>query len=190
MSIYLSKSVLYYVNMARRIGTNVYKDLVLPRLDEIKVWIFNGVSLVDIAHNLDISISKLLEMRKDSKCIELQRVFAYEDFAVEAVERSLYKKCIGEVVRLNKQVKLKKEFYDDNGKKCTEEELVDSYEEIYVPAEFPAQRFFLINRKPSKWHSENAGDMSEDMERLLGSGDKIAIKIKQLATDAKVDEDK
>lgn len=183
--------MLYYVNMARRTGIKVYKDLVLPRLDEIKVWVFNGASLADIANNLGISMTKLLEMRSNTtECVELKRVFAYEDFAVEAVETALYKKCIGYMVEVNKPIKIKKEFYDENNKKTITEEIVDTKEQLYIPPDFQAQRFFLVNRKPSKWHIENAGDMSEDMERLLGSGDKVVAKIKKLATDEKVGENK
>ncbi len=78
----------------------------------------------------------------------------------QKVEQSLYKACTGYTTQVVKHYKVKKIEYDEvTGKKVREEEqLVPAVDEVYVPANISAQKFYLVNRLPERWSSRPVAD--------------------------------
>ena len=76
------------------------------------------------------------------------------------VEESLYKACTGYTAQVVKHYKVKRVEYDETtGKKIKEEEqLVSALDEIYVPPNISAQKFYLVNRLPERWKVKPGGD--------------------------------
>ncbi len=70
------------------------------------------------------------------------------------VENSLFKKCIGYKEKVQKPIKVKEKYYDDQGRMCERERVeVVEYEETVYP-EVTAQIFWLKNRKPKMWNRQ------------------------------------
>ena len=53
-----------------------------------------------------------------------------------------------------KTFKVKEKYYDDHGKLCEKEKLVQATDEVYIPGDTTAQIFWLKNRKPQKWRDK------------------------------------
>lgn len=70
------------------------------------------------------------------------------------VENSLFKKCIGYKEKVQKPIKVKEKYYDDQGRMCEIERVeIVEYEETVYP-EVTAQIFWLKNRKPKMWNRQ------------------------------------
>ena len=69
------------------------------------------------------------------------------------MENSLYKKCIGFHVDIKKTFKVKTVTYDEKtGKKTGEkEELKEGTDQIYIPPDTAAIKFWLSNRAREDW---------------------------------------
>lgn len=109
-----------------------------------------GLSETQIAYNLGISRASLENYKKANLDIlnSLKRGKNQADFKVE---NALYKKATGYEVKETVAVKLKEIYYDDKGNKCQKEKL-DTVEVIKeIPADTPAIKFWLINRKQGRW---------------------------------------
>lgn len=70
------------------------------------------------------------------------------------VENSLFRKCIGYKEKVQKPIKVKEKYYDEQGRICERERVeVVEYEETIFP-EVTAQIFWLKNRKPKFWNRQ------------------------------------
>lgn len=82
---------------------------------------------------------------------------------------------------MKKPIKVRKvEYNDETGKKIREvEEIVETVEEVHVPADTTAQIFWLKNRKPEAWRDKVLYTDESELEKLdelIGSIDKLATK--------------
>ncbi len=140
-----------------------YETHVEPRLKEVTAWAEAGVTEKNIAAALGISYSSLQSYK--NRYLDFSKAFTRAcAVADEAVENSLYKKCTGYTVKLQKTFKVKRVIYEDGKKVSEKEELVTGYDEVHVPADTNAQIFWLTNRQAEKWkrqpesrENENAG---------------------------------
>lgn len=70
------------------------------------------------------------------------------------VENSLFRKCVGYKEKVQKPIKVKEKYYDEQGRICERERVeVVEYEETIFP-EVTAQIFWLKNRKPKFWNRQ------------------------------------
>lgn len=119
-------------------------------LDKIQAWAARGLVMREIAEKMGISRSTLYEWINKSQDISdsCARGGAEAD---ENVEGALFKKCTGYNAIIKKPIKVRRIKYE-NGKKVEEyEEIVEAEEEVHVPADSAAQKFWLTNRQPEKW---------------------------------------
>lgn len=70
------------------------------------------------------------------------------------MENALYERGLGGVREVKKTFKVKKSYYDEQGRKCEKEELVTGTEEVYIPGDTTAAIFWLKNRKPEEWRDK------------------------------------
>ena len=118
---------------------------------EIREWASDGLSAKEIAANMGISRSTLYEWIEKNSDIS-DSFTCGRTRANEVVENSLFKKCCGYNATVKKTIKLKKAEYNDEGKLVAAwEEPVEVEEEVHVPIDTAALKFFLTNRMPDKW---------------------------------------
>lgn len=123
-----------------------------------------GLSDEEIAVNFGIAYSTFKEYKK--KYPELSAALgagAHE--AVLYVENALFEKSVGFERVLKKPMKVKEVIYDETtGRRQKEIERIEyGEEEVFIPPETNAAKFFLLNRAPDRW-SEHREPMREENE--------------------------
>lgn len=153
-----------------------YETHVEPYLDKIEEWVRKGASQDEIAKKLQITKSTLaLYLKKGREGKEPYSVLS-DCFAQaceepdDNVEAALYKSAIGYNVTVMKAFKVKVVEVDPvSGKKIREyEKIVQSPDEVHVPASTDAQKFWLANRRKSVWSYKPEGPGKEDGEEDRG----------------------
>lgn len=115
-------------------------------------WARKGLSNEQIAKNMGIRRSTLSEWTKKFPVIS-DALKKKKEICDCEVENSLYKKCIGFHVDIKKTFKVKTVTYDKKtGKKTGEkEELKEGTDQIYIPPDTAAIKFWLSNRAREDW---------------------------------------
>ena len=129
-------------------------------LDKLQAWAAKGLAMREIAEMMGISRSTLYEWINKSQDISdsCARGCAEAD---ENVEGALFKKCMGYNAIIKKPMKVRRIRYE-NGRKVEEcEEIVEVSEEVHVPADSNAQKFWLINRQPDRWQTQPGGEETD-----------------------------
>ncbi len=85
---------------------------------------------------------------------------------IRKVEASLLERCLGGVQVVAKGFKVRRTSYDERGHRVEEEHIEMAAEQVYVPADTNAIKFFLTNRAPEKW--KNRTELSADPETREG----------------------
>ena len=86
------------------------------------------------------------------------------------IENALFQRAKGYTATVKKAIKVKKPYYDDEGRRIDEESVEIVEEEMHVPGDVTAQIFYLKNRKPSNWKDKPEGERFNDaiQEMLKG----------------------
>jgi hypothetical protein len=155
-----------------------YKKWLTPEgLEKVKGWATAGLTDEQIAKNIGTTRKTLFEWRR--KWPELQDAISEgKRYSDEEVENSLYKKCLGYTVKLQKTFKVRRVDYDKaTGKKlCEREELVTGEDEEYVQPDTQAMKFWLSNRLPEKWRNNVSfdgtvgGGIEEYLKKMESAG--------------------
>jgi transposase len=131
----------------------------------LEAWARDGLSDEQIARKIGISRSTLSAWKVSYSDISDALSRGKEPVDVE-VENALHKLALGYTVPVQKTFKVKRVFFDDMGRRCEAEELAVGYDEVHVPANVNAQKFWLANRKPETWREKVETDVSVDVEDL------------------------
>ena len=129
-------------------------------LIRVRGWAQDGASYEQIAKNIGIATSTLREWRERFPALSAALAHA-RDIADRKVENRLFDRTQGYTVQVKKAVKLKREWYDERGKKCVEERVEMVEEEEHIPADVKAQIYWLSNRKPQEWKNNPDGKQEE-----------------------------
>lgn len=130
-----------------------WESHVEPKLELIEAWARDGLTLEQIAHNLGIADSTIRKYRDRYEPLAAALARGREVCDIE-VENALHKKALGYNAKVKKHYKVKQIEYDpDTGKKIREtERLVEVEDEVHVPADTEAQKWWLSNRdRLGKW---------------------------------------
>ena len=121
-----------------------YETVILPRFEEIKQWVSEGLTDREIIDRLGISRSTWYKHKSDfsdfSDSIEVCR-----RPKIEELEETMFKLAQGYTVTLQKSMKVR----DPGGG----EHIEDYEEDVHVPPNFNALRFLLTN-----WSENYAND--------------------------------
>lgn len=150
-------------------GKSKYPSHVEPKLDLIEAWSRDGLSLEQIAAKLGIAESTLRKYRDTHEPLAAALARGREVCDIE-VENALHKKALGYNASITKHYKVKVIEYDpDTGRKVSErEELVAVQDEVHVPADTEAAKWWLSNRdRQGKWEYKPEPKM-EDQEGETG----------------------
>ena len=145
--------------------TRRYREVVEPRLDEIKAWARDGVSEEEMAKRLGIAYSTFRNYKDMNLAFSAALKKNKEHYDNQVVD-SLHKSTIGGVVELTIPMKIKKTFFNKFGKKeREEEEIVYVKTQEYIRPDTMAQMYWLNNRQGFKWKQkpvDNSGEESEN----------------------------
>ena len=137
-----------------------YHRIVLPKLKLVYAQKRRGLSDEEIAANLGIAYSTFKVYK--GKYSELSAALsAGAREAVLYVENALFEKSVGFERVLRKPIKVKEVIYNERGQRQKEIERIEyGEEEVFIPPETNAMKFYLLNRAPDKWaeHREPAQD--------------------------------
>lgn len=143
-------------------ATGKYQKWMTPDgLMLLTAWARDGLSDEQLARKIGISTSTLYEWKKRHQEISEALARGKEPVDVE-VENALHKLALGYTVPVKKTFKVKRVFFDDMGRRCEAEELAVGYDEVHVPANVNAQKFWLANRKPEVWREKQVVEVSEE----------------------------
>ncbi len=135
-----------------------YHRIVLPKLKLVYAWKRRGLSDEEIAANLGIAYSTFKVYK--GKYGELSAALsAGACEAVLYVENALFEKSVGFEKTVKKPIKVKEVIYNERGQRQKEIERIEyGEEEVFIPPETNAAKFFLLNRAPDRWaeHREPA----------------------------------
>ena len=125
-----------------------YESHVLPRLEEIKAWSRDGLTMSDIAHNLGIATSCLYRYKSEKQ--EVKEALAWgRDYVDKVVVVNAYLRRVTgyDAVETKREFKIT---HDADGNEIRE--LVRVTEQTrHIPADPRACEFWLTNRQPLDW---------------------------------------
>lgn len=143
-----------------------YQEWLEPEgLLRIEGWARDGLTDEQIAQNMGVAYSTFRTWR--DKYSALSAVLKKnKDVADRQVENSLFERALGGTHEVRKTFKVKEKYYDDHGKLCEKEKLVQATDEMYIPGDTTAQIFWLKNRKPDKWRDKQEHEDRTAIEKL------------------------
>lgn len=128
---------------------------VAEKLDLIKGWAMDGLYEKQICKNLGISHQTMNKFKNEH--VELVEALKKgKEIADYEVQNATFKLATGYTVKVKKNIKLKKSYYDEKGKKVEEEYIQEVEDEQYIPPNAATQMFWLKKRTPDKWGDKTA----------------------------------
>lgn len=119
----------------------------------IEGWARDGLTDRQIAHNIGITEQTLNVWKKQFPSI-FESLKKSKEVVDREVENALFERAKGGTHSFKKIFKVRKEYFDDFGRKCYEEVLEERYEDVYIPGDTTAQIFWLKNRRPDAWRDK------------------------------------
>lgn len=136
-----------YPNLCDR--PNGWETRVKPKLDMISGWARNGLSNVQIAQNLGISVSAFDKYRREHEELVDALNQGKEDAEV-IVENALFKRATG--YKYKEITKMRQKVYGEDGDWTGEYKMVVTKKVTKeVPADVGAAQYWLEHRAPKRW---------------------------------------
>lgn len=147
-------------------ATGKYQKWLTPDgLMLLTAWARDGLSNEQIARKCGVNPDTLYTWKKQFPEISEALARGKEPVDVE-VENALHKLALGYTASVKKTFKVKRVFFDAMGRRCEAEELAVGYDEVHVPANVNAQKFWLANRKPETWREKPVDDDSAKADKV------------------------
>ena len=128
-----------------------YEEWLKPEgLLKLEGWARDGLTDEQIAKNMGINRDTLYSWKKKYPDIS-DTLKKGKEVVDREVENSLLERALGGTHEVKKNIKVKRTYYDEQGRKCEKEEIKAVMEEVYTPGDTTAQIFWLKNRKPEVW---------------------------------------
>lgn len=131
----------------------------------IEGWARDGLTDEQIAEKIGINPATLYDWK--NKYPEISEALKKgKEVTDRKVENALFERALGGTHEVKKTFKVKRTFYDKEGRKCEKEELKTGIDEVYIPGDTTAQIFWLKNRKPDQWRDKQEIQDTTAIERL------------------------
>lgn len=128
-----------------------YFTHVEPRLEEIYKWACDGLQDNEIYINLNVGKNAFYQYLNKYKELKDTLTRARTE-SVDIVQNELFKNCTGYPYWEEVTYKCKEVFYDDEGKKIKEEEVIKKeMVQKYSPSNVQAIQYYLNNRNKKDW---------------------------------------
>lgn len=136
----------------------------------LRAWARDGLSNEQIAREkIGVNPDTLYTWKKRFSEISEALARGREPVDVE-VENALHRLALGYTERVQKTFKLRHVEFDDHGHKVREWETLETgMDEVHVPANVNAQKFWLANRRPDIWRERRETEASDKPNELLQS---------------------
>lgn len=135
----------------------------------LRAWARDGLSNDQIAKKIGVSRSTLQAWKVDFPDFSDALARGREPYDVE-VENAMHDLCLGYTAKVRKTFKLRHVEFDDHGHKVREWETLETgIDEVHVPANVNAQKFWLANRRPDVWRERREAEAAERPNALLQS---------------------
>jgi len=135
----------------------------------LRAWARDGLSNEQIAKKIGVSRSTLQAWKVDFPDFSDALARGREPYDVE-VENAMHDLCLGYTAKVRKTFKLRHVEYNDLGHKVREWETLETgIDEVHVPANVNAQKFWLANRRPDVWRERREAEAAERPNALLQS---------------------
>lgn len=145
-------------------------------------WARDGLTDEQIAQNMGVAYSTFRTWR--DKYSALSAVLKKnKDVADRQVENSLFERALGGAHEVRKTFKVKEKYYDDHGRLCEKEKLVQATDEVYIPGDTTAQIFWLKNRKPDVWRDKKDVGLAGELNTNNPFADLTTEELKRLVRD-------
>lgn len=118
-------------------ASSKYERTIPPNVEQIKIWLSEGVAERKIAENLGISYSTWRKWKKEKKHFSALFDNIVVTARVETLENNMFRLANGYTITLKKVMKVR----DPGGG----EHLEEYEEDVHVPPNFNANRFLLTN---------------------------------------------
>lgn len=143
----------------------------------IRAWIRDGATDEILAKKMKVARSTLSEWKKKYAPITESMEKTKEIVDVE-VENGLLKRATGYRYQEEMAFKLKKEYWDQFGRKCSEEKVETVFVEKEMPPDPKAAQYWLNNRRPDAWKAVREDDPEGDgqVEIIIAPGDEEQFK--------------
>lgn len=156
------------------------EDRVMQNLKTIEEWALQGMSQKEMAECLGIGDSTFRKIKKQNvallavlkQCANTRKKIQEEQ--VKSVEVSLFQRAKGYEYIEKVPIKVKEEYYNKDGKKCSSERVEIVEKTVHVPADIGAAKFFLQNRAKKTWQ-DNPHKVEND-KKILALKEKEAKK--------------
>ena len=143
-----------------------YQEWLTPEgLLRIEGWARDGLTDEQIAKNIGITRETLRVWCNTYSAIS-DTLKRGKEVVDREVENALFERALGGTHEVKKTFKVKRTFYDEEGRKCEKEELKTGIDEVYIPGDTIAQIFWLKNRKPDQWRDKQEIQDTTAIERL------------------------
>lgn len=141
-----------------------YEEWLRPeKLVLLEGWARDGLTNEQISHNIGISRETLNQWSRKFSDIS-DALKKGKEVADREVENALFERAKGGKHEVKKVFKVKREYFDECGRKCYNEELMTKTEEVYIPGDTTAQIFWLKNRKPNEWRDKRVVEDKIELE--------------------------
>lgn len=143
----------------------------MENLKTIEEWALQGMPQKEMAECLGMGYSTFRKIKQGNVALlALLKQSAHtrkkvEEEQVKSVEVSLFERAKGYNYTKQTPVKVKEDYYNEEGKKCTKETVVMAEETVHVPADIGAAKFFLQNRAKKAWQ-DNPHKVENDKKVL------------------------
>ena len=146
-------------------------EIIMENLKTIEEWALQGMSQKEMAELLGMGYSTFRKIKGQNvallallkQCANTRK--KVEEEQVKSVEYSLFERAKGYEYIENVPIKVKSEYYNEEGKKCSEEHVKIVERTVHVPADIGAAKFFLSNRSKKMWQ-DNPHKVENDKENL------------------------
>ncbi|MHC1749461.1 MAG: hypothetical protein AB9856_14410 [Cellulosilyticaceae bacterium] len=147
------------------------EERVMNNIKTIEEWALQGMSQKEMAECLGIGESTFRKIKGQNvallavlkQCANTRKKVGEEQ--VKSVEHSLFERAKGYEYTEEVAIKVKEEYYNSDGKKCSKEHIKIVERVVHVPADIGAAKFFLSNRSKKMWQ-DNPHKVENDKENL------------------------
>lgn len=150
-----------------------YREWLTPQgLDRIEQLCAKGLTDMELSAALGIADRTLREWKEKFSGIS-GAMARGRRCAQEQIENALHVRALGGIHGVKKPVKRRIREFDDKGNCIREEEIIEYVEdEVYIPPDTNAIKFYLSNRDPEHWSNkvEVQADGKLSLEELLPNG--------------------